>query len=483
MHELFKDQAWATTEDFFLEWMPRVMSGHIDRFIKKQTPEDEMARVATLMNLGLEASSPVPVEANLLTDNLPFQRDPQSGLITARVSGKNIAIIPIVGPLTKYSYLCNVGMQAYQGMINRANNTPSIDGLVLVMDSPGGTIDGTPELAMAVKNSAKPVGVFGDSTVASAALWIGSQADVIIGNKNNPTEFGSIGVFAALKNFSKMIEAGNHPDMEIITAPQSTEKVPYDPGKPMTDEVRSLVKEKTRPMAQMIIDSVKAGRGDKLDTKAEGLFAGRMFDSYKAKQIGLIDGVGTLQTALNKVAEIAKERKKAMVNSPQSTVDSGQSTSKEGITKNANMKFPKLSSLFSGEAWGKALSAFTDDEKPLEAAEQKVADMESNLTKVTGEKAVAEARATAAEAKTTELTTQVSTLTGEKATLEKTVADQKIELAKKPTGQATTVLPGKGEEGQVTDTASAGEGKQKYMTSVDQERADLKAQQEQLKLK
>jgi len=487
MHELFQYRAWAIAEDFYLQWLPIATAGHLDRFIKKQTPEDEFARVNNLMAMGLEEGHP-PVDANLLSDNIPFQRDPQSGLITAKASGKNIAIIPIIGPLTKYGDLCNLGMQAYQALINRANNTQGIDGMVLVIDSPGGSVDGTPELALAVKNSAKPVGIFGDNMVASAAMWIASQAGVIVGNKNNPTQFGSIGALAALRNFSKMIEAGNEPEVEIITAPQSSEKVPYDPFKPVTDETRAQVKEEVRPMAQMIIDAVKAGRGDKLNASSmEGVFKGRMFDVYKAKQGGLIDAVGTLQTALNKVAEIAKEKIKSTVNSQQSAVNSGQSTvdsgqPNNGITKNANMKFPKLSSLFSGEAWGKALSAFTDDEKPLEAAEQKVAEMESNLATVTGEKAAAETRATGAEAKVIALEARVATLTSEKATLTTKVAEQKIELDKKPTGQATTVVGKNGsEEAQANDTGGAPVAN-KYETSGDREAKELVQKQNELKI-
>ena len=69
---------------------------------------------------------------------------------------------------------------------------------------------------------------------------------------------GSIGSLRMVPNFSNMVEAGNMENVDIITAPQSSEKVPYDPFKPMTQEMRAQLKEDQRPIAQMIIDAVKA---------------------------------------------------------------------------------------------------------------------------------------------------------------------------------------------------------------------------------
>lgn len=465
MHNLLQYRDWAIAESFLTDWLPIVANGKIDQFIKKRTDEDDLQRVANLMDLGLEVGHP-PVDSNLLTDNIPFNRDASSGLITAKAGSKNVAIIPIIGPLTKYGDLCSPGMQAYQALINRANNTPSIDGIVLVMDTPGGTVDGTPELALAVKNSAKPVGVFADSMVASAGMWIASQASVIVGNKNNPTEFGSIGAFSALKNYSKMMDAGNTPEVEIITAPQSSTKVPYDPSKPVTDDVRQMVKSHLAPMADMIINAVKAGRGDKLDTKMEGLFTGSMFDAYKSRNAGLIDAVGTLQTAINKVAELAREKAKA---APLSISPKGE-TFNQGINSNANTMFK--SKLF-GSLFGKPekaeeanpAAAASADVNHVQAADEKVAALETQLASLQEKFNAAEAAATAAQASVSELTAQVATLTGEKAALQTKVEEQQKALDAKPTGHLTTVVGKKpGEEAQANDEHAQEE---RPMTSIE----------------
>jgi ClpP class serine protease len=460
MLNLLQYKAWALEETFFNQWAHIVLSGHIDRFIKPVSLQDHLTRIVNLVELGAEEGM---TAAELAPNDIKLSYDMNGQLQVPvfKVGGQNIAVLPVIGTLTKYNDLCSMGMQSLQTLFNRLNANPQIHGTVMLGDTPGGTVDGTPEFAVAIKNSPKPVGWFADNLTASAGLWLASQCSVIIGNKNNPTALGSIGAMRAMQNFSKMMEIGNMPEVHLITAPQSKDKVKHDPTKSWTEEDLKAMSEEARPYAAMIIDAVKAGRGDKLDTSAEGLFTGGMFDVTKAKQIGLIDGVGTLQTALNKVAELVRSQNSAI----KSVANTQSNTSAERAQ--ANMKFPKLSSLFSGEAWGKALSAFTEDEAPLEAAEQKVATMEADLVKATGEKAAAETRATSAEAKVTELNTQVSTLTSEKASLEATVALQKTALDAKPTGQATTVITDSREENQANEESAS--KKKSFRSKADDE--------------
>lgn len=449
---LLQYRAWLLSEAYYERMFPIVTNllqkGTLDRFIKKETLEDVAHRIDALTAMGAESEEV----------KFSYSTDQQSGLRTARVGNKNIAVISILGPLTKNGDLCSLGMQHYQTMINRANASAAVDGILLIMDTPGGTVDGTPELALTVKNSTKPVGVFADGLVASAGLWIATQAKVIVANKNNYTSIGSIGVMFVMEDWTNMMEAGHIPKMQMVRATKSTQKALLNPIEPAPKEAMDEAIARLDTIANDFISTVKSGRGDKLNTKLEGLFTGKIFDATIAKQNGLIDSVGTLQTALTKVAELSREQQKQ------------QNQNTQGTNQNANMSFPKLSALFSGEAWTKALSAFTEDEAPLEAAEQKVATMEANLTKATEEKAALETRATSAEAKVTELTTQVNTLSEEKKTLEAKVAEQKTALDKKLTGQATTVIPSSKEESQVNEDGSP-KNENKFRTASD-EKAD-----------
>lgn len=424
-----------------------IIRGH--DLIKKKTIADYASRIEALVNV-----------VDPSTDKVRVEFDPWTGkeiLPVVKVGNKSIAIIPIIGAITKYGDACSVGTQDYQRYLGMANADDQIHGIVLLMDTPGGSVDGTVELAQAVKSSPKPVGVFGDGMVASAGLWIASQASVIVGNKNNPTEFGSIGVLVIDQDWTKVEDAGNAPKLKIIRADGSNEKALFNPIEPTTDEIMSGIMASLNSVRADFISIVKAGRGDKLDVKTEGIFSGRMFNVQASKKAGLIDSVGDLRTALNKVAELSRQQSK-------------QGTS-GGATPNANteMKFTFLSNLFSGEAWNKALSAFADDQAPLEAAEKAMADKDAEVVKLKTEHETATKKVGELEKTVSEQAAQITALEGEKTKLTQENATQKTELDKKATGTATTVIPGdKTESGQAADQGATTE-KSKFRTSQDDE--------------
>jgi protease IV len=426
--ELLQYRAWALSESYFTRIYPIVMDrlnkGTIDGLIKKKTAEEFLPALQSFLSVE-EGLPPVPIE---MTSDVTVSYDRDSGFVVASSNNKKIALISIIGPVTKYGDLCTMGMQEYGSLIQRANASPSIDGIVLIMDTPGGTVDGTPELGMIIAQSQKPIGVFGDSMVASAGMWLASQSDVIVGNKNNPTRFGSIGTLMVMENWQNVIDAGFAPKMEIIRAPQSTDKARLNSIEPMTDEIRAGLLSELRAITNQFISIVKTGRGEKLQSDAEGLFTGQMFDVYQAKQIGLIDHIGTLQTTINKVVELAKAQSKT--------------TSQSQINNNENHTMDLLAFLGLSKEQKAKLSA--EDQSKLDTLEANVTATEKKNSELEAEKV--------------SLTKTVSDNESKIAALEQTIAEQKAQLEKKPTGTATTVIaePDKAEE--------------KYLTSIDAEK-------------
>lgn len=443
---------WAISESYFTRYFTvfwdSIARGH--QLVSPKTIEDYIPSIEALLSIpDNEGFQPVSADVGF-----SLGTDQQTGLPVATVNGKNIALIPIIGSLTKYGGLCSLGMQSYQSKIAAANASDKIDGIVLIMDTPGGTVDGTPELGLSVFNSSKPIGVFGDNCVASAGMWIASQADVIVGNKNNPTEFGSIGVLMALPNYQNMMDAGQYPKVEIFRASQSTEKARVNSLETITDNGRADVQDGLDQIASMFIDTVTSGRGDVLNTKAEGLFAGRMFDVYQATQIGLIDSVGTLQTAVNKVAELARQKAAGL-----------SSGTGKGTKQNENahtMKFPKISSLFgskSKEAKEVTMKVTaeglqSDDTASLEAAEQKVAEMEGETATLKQEAKAKDEQIVTLNATVSEQKTQIAKLEGEKAKLTEEKAELQKKVDAKPTGVATTAIADANKEAKVAADAS-----------------------------
>jgi protease-4 len=391
-------------------------------------------------------------------DTIQISFDDQSKLPIAKANGKNIALIPVIGPLTKYGDLCTMGMQDYQSLLSRANASSSIDGIVLIMDTPGGTVDGTPEFGLAIKNSAKPVGIFGDGMVASAGIWLASQAGVIVGNKNNPTEFGSIGVLMALPNYQNMMDAGEVPKVEIFRASQSTEKAQINSIEPITDAGRAQLQAELDDLASQFIATVKAGRGDALKADTEGIFAGRMYDVYKSKSAGLIDSVGTLQTAVNKVAEMAKQKY------------SGLSSGTGQGTNNANQN-NMWKQFLSFLGWSDDKTAGLTEEQAKEASEKEVAALRASLKAAEDSKAALDARILTLEGEKQSLATAKAEADKQIATLTESETKLKAELAKKPTGTLITLIPDASKEAEVNADGKekTEEGAKKYRTSADDE--------------
>lgn len=415
----------------------------INHLIKKRSDEDIINRYSMIVSA-----------ADSLIVNI--QRDSESRLFIATTKhGQNIAMIPVFGALTKNGDLCSYGMRDYIGMIERANKSDKIAAIVLDMETPGGTVDGTNEFGMAVKGSKKPVVAFGDSMVASAGYWVASQAREIISNKNNPTEFGSIGVLYIHENWEAFIqkEIGS---VEIIRAPQSEDKARVNVIEPLTDDQRLDIRAELKALAKEFISTVKKGRGARLNAGEENIFTGKMYPASQAKELGMIDGLDTLQGAINRAGQLAML-----------TSTSGSSRAQV----NTMFKSKLLSSIFgkSEKAAEEKTPTAEEQEATIKAADQKVADLETENQKLKDEKAAQDTKITELEKTVAEQKTQITTLSDEKKTLESKVEEQKQALDKKPTGQATTVITDGNREAEVSSDVKGEKEKSRFRTSIDDE--------------
>ncbi|NCD40940.1 MAG: S49 family peptidase [Bacteroidia bacterium] len=116
-----------------------------------------------------------------------------------------VVSIPIKGALMKEDQMCGpVGMKTIGEIIQQADNNPDIKGLVLNIDSPGGTVDGTRRLADIIKNTKKPTVAYVDGMAASAAYWIASAADSIVAEPRST--IGSVGVMLSFADMQPALE-------------------------------------------------------------------------------------------------------------------------------------------------------------------------------------------------------------------------------------------------------------------------------------
>lgn len=295
------------------------------------------------------------------------------------------ALINLTGPIMKYGGYCGeASSERIAQFFKQADANPKIKNILFKVDSPGGQVDGTATMAQAVFATSKPVlGFVDDGIAASAGYWPLAGADEIWASQ--PTDIiGSIGVYAQWADYSKRYEELGIKIHEVY-ADQSSEKNKLY-KEVLKGNYKPVKEEHLNPIAQQFIDSVKEMRGAKINLKAGDPFKGATFMATQAKEIGLIDEIGSYEQALARLEEMSQDKPVAQTSTNQSQTNNSNHT----------MKFKS--------AWASLLGAIgfgavaSDEEAPvvteerleqlnasLETANQSIADLKSQVTKLQGD--------------------------------------------------------------------------------------------------
>lgn len=209
----------------------------------------------------------------------------------------------------------NLFMQVSGGMstqmatkqLESATADPRVRSTILALDTPGGNVIGTPEMAAAVRemSAIKPIVTHSDGALASAGYWIGSAANAVY--ISGPTvQVGSIGVVVdrsynpASASREESIVAGRYKRFS-----KSNE--------PLSDEARAIVQADVDYVYSLFVDQVAAYRDTTSEQVLERMADGRVFRGQQAIDAGLVDGVLTLDALVESMATdpapYAKRRK------------------------------------------------------------------------------------------------------------------------------------------------------------------------------
>lgn len=211
----------------------------------------------------------------------------------------SVALIRVRGEMMKDDMPCgSIGMATIGKRIQQADNDVRFAGILLQIDSPGGTVDGTETLANIVKNTKKPILAYVDGMMASAAAWVGTSADEIWASTDTD-EVGSIGVllsFADLQPAYEKLGVKFH----LITATTSEEKVRRFKDL-KAGEYDEYIKQVLDPLDKKFMNQVKANRPRMNDTQ----LSGKLF-FVKDVMGSFIDRIGTLDNAVNRIIELSQ---------------------------------------------------------------------------------------------------------------------------------------------------------------------------------
>jgi signal peptide peptidase SppA len=222
-----------------------------------------------------------------------------------------VAVIPIHGVISKRMNLFSrmsggVSTELVGKALDQALVDARVHAIVLDIDSPGGTVDGTQSLANRVyaARGVRPIVAWADGAMTSGAYWIGSAAEeAYISGETVIT--GSIGVATQHIDVSKNNEKFGVTVTDIYAGKY---KRIASENKPLSDEGRTAMQAIVDQLYSVFVDAVARNRGVESGTVLSNMADGRLFVGRTAIDAGLVDGVSTLDAL---IADLASGEKPA----------------------------------------------------------------------------------------------------------------------------------------------------------------------------
>ena len=225
-----------------------------------------------------------------------LQGDGESILDDMPTTEDFIAVVPVRGSIQASSdssgfsqSLEEYNHDLLMDYVNRLMDSDKNKGIILRMDTPGGTVYHSDELYLKLKEykekTERPIWVYMESYCCSGGVYIASVADEQYANRITTT--GSIGVIMSNYDTTKLykklgiktdnIVSGNNKDMGAG-------------GKSMTDEQRAIYQSVVDEYYERFVEIVAEGRDMSVE-EVKKLADGRIYTAEQATENGLIDGI------------------------------------------------------------------------------------------------------------------------------------------------------------------------------------------------
>lgn len=232
------------------------------------------------------------------------RRDAQAQAGGMPGSGTAIAVIPLHGVIAPRAAVfeetssSGAGLDQFVALLRQAVGNPDVSGIMLDVDSPGGSVAGVPEAAAEILRAreTKKVWATANTLAASAAYWLAAAAEQVFVSPS--AMVGSIGVFSAHEDLSKALELEGVKVTLISAGKYKTEGNPFEP---LTDEARAAIQESVDAYMTMFVDAVAKGRGVKAKDVRGGFGQGRVVTAEQAVALGMADKVMTLEQAIDRM--------------------------------------------------------------------------------------------------------------------------------------------------------------------------------------
>lgn len=217
---------------------------------------------------------------------------------TVEIRGKQLAVIPLMGTLMKSrSSTGGTSTVETRRKIRAAAGNSEVAGILLQIDSPGGTVAGTDALASEIRaaRKAKPVVAQIEDLGASAAYWIASQAAKVYAS----TATALVGSIGTLLTVTKGAPG------EVAVFRSGPHKGAGLDGE-ITEEQAAHFQSLVDGLQQSFSQAVAQGRDLTAEQLAE-VATGAIWTADRAKSLRLLDGVQPIERTLSMLASMGNK--------------------------------------------------------------------------------------------------------------------------------------------------------------------------------
>lgn len=211
------------------------------------------------------------------------------------LEGRRVAVLPLEGPI--------LSERAFLRSLDRYRDRGGVGAFVLEIRSPGGTVGASQAIFRTVRRlreeEDRPVVAWIGDVGASGGYYVALAADSIYALPGSLT--GSIGVIMEFPNAQELlrkvgvgvevVKSGEHKDLG-------------SPVRPLSPEDREVLEGVVGDVYGQFVDAVSENRALSRDSVAS-LADGRIFTGEQAVELGLVDGIGTLEEAIDAAGRMA----------------------------------------------------------------------------------------------------------------------------------------------------------------------------------
>ena len=220
-------------------------------------------------------------------------------------AGNKVAVIPLSGTIAAegtYIFLgSTITPELVKEQLDRAEKDMAVRAIVLRIESPGGAVAPCQEILEEMERvkQTKPIVVSMENMAASGGYYISAKADKIVALPGTLT--GSIGVISQIPNVEGLYEKLG---IEMQTFKGGKYKDMYSGLRELTPDEKEIMQQMTDEYYKQFVEVVAEGR-ELSKEQVRSLATGQLYTGNQAKELGLVDELGGLNTAIDLAAQLA----------------------------------------------------------------------------------------------------------------------------------------------------------------------------------